>query len=85
LSSKKLGSVEISWRQSSPSINGLPNNTSHHWPSKINQPVIEASLIINGTDVTVKNGQVGRDVDIQANITTSRRAIKRIAKYYSAA
>jgi vancomycin resistance protein YoaR len=35
---------------------------------QINQPVIEASLIINGTDVTVKNGQVGREVDIQANI-----------------
>ncbi|HEY9075686.1 MAG TPA: VanW family protein [Anaerolineaceae bacterium] len=36
--------------------------------SKVNRPVAEASLSLNGTDVISKPGQIGRTVDIPANL-----------------
>ena len=37
--------------------------------SQINRPTVEASLEINGTDVIVKPGQVGRTLDVDATLT----------------
>jgi len=36
--------------------------------AQVNVPTVEASLSINGTDVVVKPGQVGRSVDMQATM-----------------
>ena len=35
---------------------------------QVNRPTIEASLSVNGTDVTATPGQVGRELDIQATL-----------------
>jgi vancomycin resistance protein YoaR len=35
---------------------------------QINRPTVEASLSVNGTDVTATPGQVGRELDIQATL-----------------
>jgi vancomycin resistance protein YoaR len=35
---------------------------------QINRPTLEASLAVNGTDITVTPGQVGRELDIQATL-----------------
>jgi vancomycin resistance protein YoaR len=35
---------------------------------QVNRPTIEASLSVNGTDVTVTPGQVGRELDVQATL-----------------
>ncbi len=36
--------------------------------SQIDRPAIEASLEINGTDVVVKTGQIGRSLDVEATL-----------------
>jgi vancomycin resistance protein YoaR len=38
--------------------------------AQVNIPTVEASLSINGTDVVVKPGQVGRSVDMQATLAS---------------
>jgi vancomycin resistance protein YoaR len=40
--------------------------------SQVNRPTVEASLSVNGTEVVVVPGQVGRSVDIQATLAELR-------------
>ena len=45
---------------------------AHHYltnlAAQINKPVVEASVGLNGIDVTVRSGQAGREMDIPATL-----------------
>lgn len=45
---------------------------------QINQPVIEAEMGINGTEVTVRSGQPGRLLDIDASIVSIRQQLEKL-------